>query len=371
MSSFSTTVAGMPLDVVNPVKPARSWTRKQLSNVLTERLRPTQITPALHTLLRALHSGVPLEEALTLVSKDAHALLAPVLGPERALTVQEMAHSSDRTCRILFRTFTGDVIESVIIPAPGGRRVTLCVSSQVGCARKCAFCETGRLGLQRQLGADEIVDQFRLAQDWWSQNRGNLPAISNVVFMGMGEPFDNLDAVVDAIELLCDSVTFGLSAKRITVSTVGVANKLRPFFSRSPAHLALSLHAPDDERRSRVMPINQRVGLAELKSALLEAMPPGREVLVEYILFDGFNDSPDDAVLLSQWLADVPSRLNLIPANPGPDPGLCQPSHQRVLAFQKQLQAAGVRTMVRYPHGRDVGGACGQLAGARRSPTSD
>jgi len=180
--------------------------------------------------------------------------------------------------------------------------------------------------------------------------------------MGMGEPLDNLDAVVDAIDLLCDRVTFSLSPKKITVSTVGVAGKLASFFERSPAQIALSLHAPDDERRSRVMPINQRVGLAELKQAFLDTLPSNRQVLVEYILFDGFNDSPEDAILLQKWLEGLPNRVNLIPANPGPRADLRAPPDEVVIAFQRLLADRGVRALVRWPHGRDVDGACGQLA---------
>jgi len=348
-------------------KPARAWTRKDLADLLQPSLRVTQSRPAIGRLLRALHAdGRDRDAALALLSAQAQALLQAFLRSDRPLKISEVSVSSDQTRRILFTTSDGEIVESVIIPAAGRDRVTLCVSSQVGCGRRCSFCETGRLGLLRNLGADEIVEQFRHAQALWQPVRGGLPPITNVVFMGMGEPLDNLKNVIDAIELLCDAHAYALGSQHMTVSTVGVAKQLQPFFSNTKAHLALSLHAPDDERRSKVMPINQRIGLQELKTALQNALPPKRLVLVEYILFDGFNDSPQDAVMLRDWLADLPVRLNLIPANPGPDPSLRQPDLAVVRRFQKQMQDMGVRTLVRYPHGRDVGGACGQLAGAKR-----
>ena len=348
-------------------KPARAWTRKDLHNLLQPGLRVTQSRPAIAALLRALHvSAVASEGAVAQLSQTAQTLLQDLLLPDRPLRVSEVVVSSDQTRRILFTTADGETIESVIIPAAGGDRVTLCVSCQVGCGRRCSFCETGRLGLLRNLGADEIVEQFRQAQLLWQPVRGDLPPITNVVFMGMGEPLDNLQNVTDAIDLLCDPHAYALGWQHITVSTVGVAKHLQAFFSNTRAHLALSLHAPDDKRRSQVMPINQRIGLQDLKTALQNALPPKRVVLVEYILFDGFNDSAQDAVMLQDWLKDLPVRLNLIPANPGPDPSLRQPDLAVVRRFQKQMQDMGVRTLVRYPHGRDVGGACGQLAGTKR-----
>ena len=310
------------------------------------------------------------DAALARVPSVQARTLAPLLLADQELTQVEEVVAQDHTRRLLWRTHDDLVIESVVIPADNGQRVTLCVSSQVGCGRRCAFCETGRLGLVRNLGVDEIVAQFRLANRIWNRVRGVLPAISNVVFMGMGEPLDNLDNVADAIALLTHDWSHGLSARKISVSTVGVAAKFSAFFAQTNANLALSLNAPDDARRSELMPVNQRVPMAELKSALLASLPRNRSVLVEYILFAGLNDSPDDADLLRAWLDGVPARLNLIPANPGPDPRLQSPSRDTVWAFQKHLLDAGVRVMVRYPHGRDVGGACGQLAGAHRQKLS-
>jgi 23S rRNA (adenine2503-C2)-methyltransferase len=184
--------------------------------------------------------------------------------------------------------------------------------------------------------------------------------------MGMGEPFDNLAEVTRAIRLLTDPRAFGFAAKRVTVSTVGVIDRLDAFFSGCHAELAVSLNAPDDERREAIMPVNRRAPLSALRAALAEKLPRGHRVLFEYVLFDGYNDAPADADLLAGFVAGLRCRVNVIPANPGPDPALRPPAPDRVDAFVARLSAHGVTTLVRRPRGRDVGGACGQLAGALR-----
>ncbi len=293
------------------------------------------------------------------------------LDPSPSLAVAEEAPSADDTVRLALRARDGALIETVIIPGPA--RTTLCVSSQVGCARACSFCETGRHGLDRQLDAGEIVDQVRVALGvWWARARarargGELPLLSNLVFMGMGEPFDNLGEVTRAIRLLTDPRAFAFAARRVTVSTVGVADKLDAFFAGCRAELAVSLNAPDDARRDVLMPINRRVPLAALREAISAKLPAGRRVLFEYVLFDGFNDAPADASLLAAFVAGLRCRVNVIPCNPGPDPALRPPSPERVDAFVARLSSHGVTTLVRRPRGRDVGGACGQLAGALRA----
>ena len=190
------------------------------------------------------------------------ALLA--LDPSPSLEIAEEAPSIDDTVRLALRARDGALVETVIIPGPS--RTTLCVSSQVGCARACSFCETGRHGLDRQLEAGEIVDQVRLGGARW-RARGGALALSNLVFMGMGEPFDNLGEVTRAIRLLTDPRAFGFAAKRVTVSTVGVVDKLDAFFSGCRAELAVSLNAPDDTRRDAIMPINRRTPLAALRGS--------------------------------------------------------------------------------------------------------
>ncbi len=315
------------------------------------------------------------------------------LSPAPSLVLHERAPSVDGTTRLLFRTVDGHLVESVIIPAERGRdrpRTTLCISSQVGCARACSFCETGQLGLERQLSAGEIVDQYRLARRICAEadrpideraegdpaarraryaptsRRAAHQPISNIVFMGMGEPFDNLPEVARAIALLSTQQAFAFAPSRITVSTVGCADKLDSFFASTRAELAISLNAPDDARRSRIMPINERFNLAALRAALVGALPAGRRVLFQYALFAGFNDALEDADAVARFVDGIRCRVNVIPANPGPDPSLASPSPRLVDAFVARLRGHGVTTLVRRPRGRDVGGACGQLAGAAR-----
>jgi 23S rRNA (adenine2503-C2)-methyltransferase len=296
------------------------------------------------------------------LNRNARAALLG-LDPSPSLEIASRAPSDDGSTRLLLRARDGALIESVLIPGPG--RTTLCVSSQVGCARACTFCETGTHGLARQLAAGEIVDQVRLAAAEHAAH-GGAPPLVNLVFMGMGEPFDNLAEVLRALRLLTDGRAYGFAPARVTVSTVGVADKIAAFFAGTRARLAVSLNAPDDARRGRIMPVNQRFPLAALKEALRAHVPHGRGVLFEYVLFDGVNDAAEDADALAAFVADLTCRVNVIPCNPGPDPALRPPRDEVVTAFLRRLASHGVTTLVRRPRGRDVGGACGQLAGAAR-----
>ncbi len=304
------------------------------------------------------------------------ALLA--LTPQLSLRLEEEVRSRDGTRRLLLRAQDASLIEAVIIPANEGRdqgRTTLCVSSQVGCGRACTFCHTATLGLHRQLTTAEIIDQVRIAARLCTSARGEdkyvpaTAAISNIVFMGMGEPFDNLEAVLRAVSLLTDPYAFAFAPSRITVSTVGVADRLPLFFASTRAELAISLNAVDDERREALMPINKRFNLTSLRTALLEHLPQTRRVLLQYVLFAGINDSLEDAQRLADFVAPIRCRVNVIPANPSPDGTLVAPPPQQVDAFVGVLSDRGVTTLVRRPRGRDVGGACGQLVGQRsRTP---
>ncbi len=285
------------------------------------------------------------------------------LDPSPSLSIAAEAPSSDDTLRLALEARDGALIESVLIPGP--QRTTLCVSSQVGCARACSFCETGRLGLLRHLEAGEIVDQVRVASAVW-RARGKGAPLQNLVFMGMGEPFDNLTEVLAAIRVLTDDRLFAFASSRVTVSTVGVADKLEAFFAGCRAELAVSLNAPDDARRDAIMPVNRRVPIDALMKRLAETLPAGRRVLFEYVLFGGFNDALADADLLADLSRRVRCRVNVIPCNPGPDPLLVPPGAEKLEAFVARLSSQGVTTLVRRPRGRDVGGACGQLAGALR-----
>lgn len=279
-----------------------------------------------------------------------------------SLDLAERAPASDGVERLVLRARDGALLETVIIPGPN--RTTVCISSQVGCARACTFCETGSLGLQRQLDAAEIVDQVRIARALWG---AKTPGISNIVFMGMGEPFDNLQEVSRAIQILTDDRGLSFAPARITVSTVGVADKLEAFFRSCKAELAVSLNAPDDARRSAIMPVNVRFPLKTLMESLATHVPHGHKVLFEYVLIAGFNDALSDADLLASLVSNVRCRVNVIPVNPGPNPAHRAPTPDVLSAFVTRLASHGVTTLVRRPRGRDVGGACGQLAGAARA----
>jgi 23S rRNA (adenine2503-C2)-methyltransferase len=348
--------------------PYDSWPPSRLQNALVEAgLRPGQAHRAVTMLGHALwREFLPWDQALAKIGGAAGPKVAELCAAPTHLEVMADERSVDGSHKLLFRTADGEVIESVLIPADSGKRTTLCVSSQVGCGRRCAFCQTGRLGLVRNLTTGEIVAQLRLTQQLWASQRGEQPLITNVVFMGMGEPLDNLDHVADAVAVMTDDLGAGLSWRRVTVSTVGVAWKLPEFFAKVQANLALSLNAPDDQRRSWLMPINERCGMTELKAALLQHLPQGRDVLVEYVLMAGVNDATADADLLIAWMQGLAVRVNLIPANAGPVPALRAPDREAIQAFQKYLLDRGVRTMVRWSHGGDLGGACGQLAGEVR-----
>lgn len=364
---MSVSAADPPPDAALPLG---GWRPEALAAALVARgLRPGQARLAVQALATGWHRlGRPYADLVAEAPRAVRWLLPELVADEPVLDCVQDVRAADGTRRLLFRLHDGAVVESVLIPASGASpRTTLCVSSQVGCARRCAFCETGRLGLLRNLSAAEITAQARTARRLWDADCGQAPPLSNVVFMGMGEPFDNLGAVADACAILTHDHAHGFSWRRITVSTVGVVAKIPTFFQTVRANLAVSLNAPDDVRRSQVMPINDRSDMATLKAALQACLPPGRDVLIEYVLFDGWNDAMADADLLRAWLDGLPVRLNLIPANPGPDPKLRTPTREAVVAFQKHLLQQGVRAMVRWPHGREVGGACGQLAGAQRA----
>jgi 23S rRNA (adenine2503-C2)-methyltransferase len=260
------------------------------------------------------------------------------------------------------------IVETVAIfqpakePAdPAGRRSarwTVCLSSQVGCARGCVFCETGRLGLVRNLGAAEMVQQYALA----ARRLGSLPR--NVVFMGMGEPLDNLDEVVRAIEVLTERGGFAVPERRITVSTVGIVPRMDELYARTRANVAVSLHALDRETRLSLLPVARRWSLQELRAAIARAP---RTVLLQWTLIEGVNDGDADADALAAFCRGLDARVNLIPLNPGPIPAQRAPPLARCRAFQKRLASAGVRALLRLPHGQSIGGACGQLAGALRA----
>lgn len=265
----------------------------------------------------------------------------------------------DGTIRFACTLADGQVVEAVAIPHP--ERTTVCLSTQAGCARGCVFCETGRLGLARNLAVHEITGQFAVVSRHLAA-RGR-PAPTNVVFMGMGEPLDNLDAVLTAADVLSDDQGFAVAPRRITLSTVGVVPKMREVFAKGRYRLAVSLHAANDEERQALLPAARIWDLAALREAIAASPHP---VFLQWTMIDGVNDSPRHLEELAAFCDGLDVRVNLIPLNPGPEEALRAPPMERIRAFQRSLRDRGIRTLVRLPHGQEVGGACGQLAGALR-----
>jgi len=265
--------------------------------------------------------------------------------------------SADGTVKHLWRLSDGELVESVLIPSP--ERLTLCISSQAGCAMACVFCATGWSGYRRQLSAGEIVAQYRGARRYAAAH--GLGTLSNVVFMGMGEPLMNRKAVLPALTLL--NQAYGLGARRITISTVGVVPGILELAARPEQfRLALSLHAPDHELRSRLVPLEKKYPLPALLEALraFEAAG-GRRITFEYVLIDGVNDAPQQAAELAQLVREFQSHVNLIPFNPIPGTDWLPTPPDRQRAFAEVLEARGVAATIRSPRGRDIAAACGQL----------
>jgi 23S rRNA (adenine2503-C2)-methyltransferase len=293
--------------------------------------------------------GRPLRTAL------AGAFTLPALRPS------EVAHAADGTRKLLFALEPGAAVETVLIPDPP--RLTACISSQAGCAMGCQFCATARLGLQRNLTAVEIAGQLLAARRLLD------PAerLTNVVFMGMGEPLHNYDAVVEAIEILTADWGLGLSGRRITVSTVGLVPQLERLVRDTAASVAVSLTATTDALRNRLMPVNRRYPLAELM-ATCRALPIAqrRRITFEYVLLAGVNDAPADATRLVALLHGIRAKINLIPFNPFPDSGFAPPPPATIERFHQRLLASGMNASVRTTRGRDIQAACGQLAATRQ-----
>lgn len=265
--------------------------------------------------------------------------------------------SKDGTRKYLFKLGDGNQIESVLIPDKG--RSTLCVSSQAGCALACTFCLTGTVGKIRNLTPAEILDQYLLVNKY---SRG---AVTNIVFMGMGEPLDNLDNLVRALKNLTDRNSLALSPKRITVSTSGIVPKIKELGERISVNLAVSLNAPTDEIRNEIMPINKRYPIKELlKASVKFPVPPRKALMFEYVLLSGVNDSDRDAYDLGNLLRGINCKVNLIPFNEAPPLPYGSPSMERVLQFQEIVISFGVNVRIRKSRGRDILGACGQLAAA-------
>jgi 23S rRNA (adenine2503-C2)-methyltransferase len=287
-----------------------------------------------------------------------------------ALPVMRDSTSSDGTRKWLLDVGQANAIETVFIPEVD--RGTLCISTQAGCAMACLFCSTGRQGFNRNLKTSEIIGQL-----WWAEHalraRGGHEGagsdgervISNVVLMGMGEPLQNLDAVVPALRLMLDDDAYGLSRRRVTVSTSGLVRQMDKLAQLCPVALAVSLHAPNDELRDRLVPLNRKHPLRDLMAACRRYLDhaPRDFITFEYVMLDGVNDSEDHARELIALVRDVPCKFNLIPFNPFPDSGLRRSAPERIRNFALILQDAGIVTTTRKTRGDDIDAACGQLAG--------
>lgn len=324
-----------------------------------KKFRAIQVMKWIHQL------GADNFEDMTNVSKDLRAKLKNI-AEIRLPEVVKQFDSTDGTRKFLIRVSGGSVIETVFIP--DGDRGTLCVSSQVGCSLDCSFCATGKQGFNRDLTAAEIIGQVWIAAKSFGQLQANGPRrVTNVVMMGMGEPLLNFDNVVDSMNLMMHDNAYGISKRRVTLSTSGVVPQLDRLSQYTDACLAISLHAPNDELRNELVPINRKYPIAMLLDSAkryISAMPDThRKITIEYTLIDQVNDRPHHAHQLAELLRDVPVKINLIPFNPFNLSNYKRVSNNALRNFQDILMEAGYITTVRTTRGDDIDAACGQLAG--------
>jgi len=291
-------------------------------------------------------------EEMSNLSKKTRELLAEKysFGTAQPAKVQI---SADGTKKYLFLTGKHQFIETAMIPDDD--RVTVCVSSQVGCKMGCLFCMTAKQGFQGQLSAGEIVNQIRSIEE--------AATVTNIVYMGMGEPFDNLEEVLKSIDILTSPWGYGMSPRRITVSSIGIVPAMVRFLQESEAHLAISLHTPFDEQRKSLMPVQLAYPIAEVVEELRKFDFSGqRRVSFEYILFKGLNDSPVHVKELSRLLNGIKCRINLIRFHPVPGTPLVSPDEETITHFKNQLNDKGIFTSVRASRGQDIYAACGLLS---------
>lgn len=287
--------------------------------------------------------------------------IAEIQGPE--IVYQDI--STDGTRKWVMRMPGGSSIETVLIPEGG--RGTLCISSQIGCALDCSFCSTGKQGFNRNLSTEEIVGQiWNAIASFEELDRVKDRPVTNVVFMGMGEPLLNFDNVMDAVDIMMDDFAYSISKKRLTISTAGVVPAIDKMGEFTDASIAISLHAPNDELRNELVPVNKKYPIKVLLESLknyLDQLTDKRKATIEYTLIAGVNDRRIHAEQLIEILKDIPCKINLIPFNPFPGSGYKKPSNNEVRCFQDWLMAGGYITTVRTTRGDDIDAACGQLVG--------
>jgi 23S rRNA (adenine2503-C2)-methyltransferase len=365
---------GVTLDLSHaPAKPRAAvipnlsgQTRAELAQTLIDAdvVRPEKAKMRASQLWRWIHHyGVIDFAQMTDVAKEMRASLAQAFTVARPEIVERQV-SKDGTRKWLIRTAPGIEIETVYIPDVG-RAGALCVSSQVGCTLNCTFCHTGTQALVRNLTAAEIVAQVQVARDdlgeWPSPKEDR--RLSNIVFMGMGEPLYNLDNVAAAIDIIADNEGIAISRRRITVSTSGVVPELKALGEQTQAMLAISLHATNDALREQLVPLNKKYPLAELMAGIraFPGLSNAKRVTFEYVMLKGVNDSPAEAKALVQLLKGIPAKINLIPFNPWPgSPYECS-DWKTIEAFAAILNRGGYASPIRTPRGRDILAACGQL----------
>jgi 23S rRNA (adenine2503-C2)-methyltransferase len=331
-----------------------------------KRFRATQLYRWIH------QKGAADFTAMSDLAKSLRDKLAGVAVVRPLAVVSEQA-STDGTIKWLFDVGGGNAVETVFIPEDD--RGTLCVSSQAGCAVGCRFCSTGHQGFSRNLTTGEIVAQLWFAEHHLRQRLKLAPgerAITNVVMMGMGEPLQNYSALVPALRVMLDDHGYGLSRRRVTVSTSGVVPMIDRLRDDCPVALAVSLHAPDDALRDDLVPLNRKYPIAELLQACERYLDkaPRDFITFEYCMLDGVNDSLQHAQALVRLSQRIACKFNLIPFNPFPESGLKRSPRERVTAFARVLQEAGVVTTVRKTRGEDIDAACGQLAGEVQDRTN-
>lgn len=347
-----------PTEKVNLLGMPRAKLEAFFESLGEKRFRANQVLQWIH------QQGVDDFEQMTNVGKALRQRLAEVAeirGPE----VIYHDVSKDGTRKWVMRMSGGNSVETVLIPDDG--RATLCVSSQIGCSLDCSFCSTGKRGFNRNLSAAEIIGQVWVAmKSFMPYDRNKERPITNVVMMGMGEPLLNFDNVVDAMDLMMEDFAYGISKRRLTLSTAGVVPALERLGEVTDVSLAISLHAPNDELRDQLVPINRKYPIAELlraTRAYLDGLADKRKVTIEYTLIEGVNDQPEHAKQLIRLLRDLPCKINLIPFNPFPESEYRRPHSQNVRRFQEMLAASGYITTIRSTRGDDIDAACGQLVG--------
>lgn len=314
-------------------------------------------------------NGVNSFEAMTNISKDLRQKLAGIAEISVPQIIYEKA-AEDGTYKWLLKLNDGNCIETVYIPEKS--RGTLCISSQVGCILNCDFCSTGKQGFNRNLTTAEIISQLWIAVRQLSKENGvHDRQVTNVVMMGMGEPLLNLDNVVPALNIMLEDFAYGLSKRRVTVSTAGVVPAIYELRKATDVALAVSLHAPNDELRNKIVPLNKKYPLESLMAACREYFKDDnrRSITMEYVMLDGVNDKPEHARQLIRLLEGIPVKMNLIPFNPFPHTDYQRSSTAVIDRFRDILLKAGLNTTVRRTRGDDIDAACGQLVGQVKDKT--